>query len=464
MKKLFYALIILLSLSLNAWAVIGNGAVWEYRTTATNTNVNGGAFDATLAGAGTDYTLQDAAQISLTDVSCTQNSVTVNSAAGLFTAQMVGNAMQMASGTNIVPGFYFMTTYISGKIAKFDRTMATAGNGSSGVGKLGGALYLPTDAIMEVAVSGNISWIKAGTYTLTGAISIGTGIGAQTNPIQFVGYNTTRGDMPTGADRPTIACGANQVVLGSYFSVRNLIFTGSKASSSLVRSGIGTTLINDSINNTNATSATGLEANTFSNISACELRSASGTALTLADGVNVFYTYIHDSTIGASGAANATPKFYGCAFDTNGTGYIQTAASRSGGFFVGNVFYKSTGSHIESTAGALKNTLVQGNVFETSADAIKDSVATNSGFSVYQNIFNGNTRNATNIGTLNSTNIIADPLLNNPDSGDFTVKTGSPALDAGYKYSNSGLTGSYKVNIGIDQDDLATGGTRSWAY
>jgi hypothetical protein len=55
-------------------------------------------------------------------------------------------------------------------------------------------------------------------------------------------------------------------------------------------------------------------------------------------------------------------------------------------------------------------------------------------------------------------------LQNNPDSGDFTVKTGSPALDAGYKYSNSGLTGSYKVNIGIDQDDLTTGGTRSWAY
>ena len=44
-------------------------------------------------------------------------------------------------------------------------------------------------------------------------------------------------------------------------------------------------------------------------------------------------------------------------------------------------------------------------------------------------------------------------------NGDFTLGSGSPAIDAGLQVGvNTGAVGDYKVNIGADQDDVVAAG------
>jgi hypothetical protein len=53
----------------------------------------------------------------------------------------------------------------------------------------------------------------------------------------------------------------------------------------------------------------------------------------------------------------------------------------------------------------------------------------------------------------------ADPLFTSAVGGDFTVTTGSPLLDAGMQIGTElGATGDYKMNIGVDQDDVTAAG------
>jgi hypothetical protein len=78
-------------------------------------------------------------------------------------------------------------------------------------------------------------------------------------------------------------------------------------------------------------------------------------------------------------------------------------------------------------------------------------------------VFHNNGTNTSNVitGAHNST---SDPLLNDPANGDFTLQTGSPALATGLSAgTNIGVVGTYKQNIGVDQDDVTAGGGGSRA-
>jgi hypothetical protein len=103
------------------------------------------------------------------------------------------------------------------------------------------------------------------------------------------------------------------------------------------------------------------------------------------------------------------------------------------------------------------------NIFHTSTTAITDS--TNNEVSpIHYNLFYNNGTNGNNV-IIDSTNITGqDPLFTDPANGDFTLQAGSPALNAFPALANIGLTGSYKINIGLDQDDNASGGTSSFAF
>src|SRR5579872_553978 len=133
---------------------IAAGAVWEIRPGGSD--VNGGLFLASQPGAGSDYSQQDAAQLSFSDV-VTNGSTTVTSATGGFTAAMVGN------GINIAGVCYVIATRSSTNSITVDRTIGAASGQTANVG---GALGSPGYCAGQ-AVTGNQIWIKAGTYTLT---------------------------------------------------------------------------------------------------------------------------------------------------------------------------------------------------------------------------------------------------------------------------------------------------------
>lgn len=117
---------------------------------------NGGGFDATVAGAGTNYADQDAPQVTFSAgnanrLNAVQSSTTVTSDATPFTSAMVGNVIRIDGGTNFVTGYYVVTTFTSSTTITVDRAPATAGAGSLGTGRLGGAW----DSIQNAASTAN---------------------------------------------------------------------------------------------------------------------------------------------------------------------------------------------------------------------------------------------------------------------------------------------------------------------
>jgi len=197
---------------------------WEIRSSGDNDN--GGGFNASTGM--TDYTQQDAAQLSLTDLAClAADPLELTSVTGGFTAAMVGNLIHITAGTNFVVGFYEVVAYSDGNTVTLDRTPISGGDGSVGVGKLGGALAT-LNGLDNKHVAGNTIWVKVG-VTLPGDVTISVS-GAGSTVITFEGYETTRGDTPVLDDRPLIACGGNYINNSGYRNIwRHLRISGSKA-------------------------------------------------------------------------------------------------------------------------------------------------------------------------------------------------------------------------------------------
>lgn len=208
---------------------MGVGVQWEVRTTGSDDN--GAGF---LQGAsGTDYSQQDSAQLALTDLAMSMSSTTLTSATGGFTSAMIGNVIKIRSGTNFDVGWYRITAYTDTNTITLDRTAASGGAGSGGSGNIGGArASLNEDGFMHDAdaLSGNSDpfctiWVKSGTYTITQAINA---INALAEGLRVKGYNATRGDNPTGADRPLLDFDTNNIAFStisrSYLQFINLRF------------------------------------------------------------------------------------------------------------------------------------------------------------------------------------------------------------------------------------------------
>lgn len=94
---------------------------WEVRTTGAADN--GGGFDPVLGASATDYSQQDAAELSLADGATTiAGSTTLESTTGGFTEEMVGNVLYVASGTKTDVGYYQITAYTDTNTVTIDRS------------------------------------------------------------------------------------------------------------------------------------------------------------------------------------------------------------------------------------------------------------------------------------------------------------------------------------------------------
>ena len=163
---------------------------WEVRKLGNA--LNGAGFDPALGGA--DYSQQDAAQLSLSDISCDQYGSTLTSAAGGFTEAMLGNVLYISGGENFDPGYYEIISYNDTYTIDVDRSPCSAGAGTNGVIKVGGASDHPYTIISKMDSIQAKMYIKKGTYDYV------------SNPFSCIvncsyfpeieGYNAVRGDKP----------------------------------------------------------------------------------------------------------------------------------------------------------------------------------------------------------------------------------------------------------------------------
>ena len=218
--RLLKRLLPFLLLSSSAFGAISAATVWEIRTTGAQTN--GGGF---VAGAtGDDFSQQDEPEWN--DLAVTSEGAGTTMLTASADANMVGNILYVVSGTNATVDRYEIKSVSAGTSITTDKNWCT-GACADGVVDIGGALTfggLLDDDIGEDFVAGNTIYIKAGTYTL-GEQTTWSSAGSTTAVIKFIGYNTNRGDEPTGTDRPLIAGGGYYIRVFSYWLIKNIRFS-----------------------------------------------------------------------------------------------------------------------------------------------------------------------------------------------------------------------------------------------
>jgi hypothetical protein len=281
---------------------ISANAVWEVRSTATAGNANAGFF--VTGASGTDYSQQNAAQYSLTGLTTSGASATMQTVSA--SADMVGNAIFISAGTNFTVGRYEIISVVAGVSITVDRNVSS-GIGSNGVGAIGGALSLGSsdDAVFESLEPGNIMYVQSGTYTIGGTVTIAKS-GTPGNIIIW-GYQTTRGDIPTTSNRPTFNTGAVIFTLGAFWNIRNMNFVSTGAT--VLTTGTNARIIRCRIMNTSTTAGrNAISTGNVAYLEECEFISYRGFALNSNGSCVAIACWMHSSDIGVR--AQASNQFY----------------------------------------------------------------------------------------------------------------------------------------------------------
>lgn len=315
---------------------------WEVQTGGAATN--GGGYDGTISGAGTDYSQQTTAQLALTDIAA-NGTTTLTSATGGFTSAMIGNLIYLTGGSAPLAAVRRqITAYTDTNTITVDATVAT----STGVtGNVGGAVAdLRNLCNSGDVVAGNWIFVKAGTYSAT-ALAEFTLAGTGVFPIFIVGYDTTRTIYNHDASRPLFTTATNSTVL----------FRGNTSSAVTWR-------------NINFSNTAGTKASCFSNQNAA---SANNFLYCSWDG----FTSAGPSSSSSSGQFAITP--YYCSF-LNCTTAGMIRGSSSSLFSYSCYFYNcTTGMSHSSTGGPI---LAQNSIFNSCTTAILSSRTVTAGPSV----------------------------------------------------------------------------------
>ena len=418
---------------------IPSTTVWEVRQTATAGNVNGGGFNS--ARGGTDYTQQDAAQLALSDLTTSgAGSTTLSSVTGGFTSQMVGNIIYIASGTNFQVGSYEVVTFTDSNNVVLDRTPTSGGAGSVGVGKLGGAKSMNStldDDWFEELVGGNIVYVKYSStaFALGESISVASSSGTNTAPVFILGYNTTRGDNPTGSNRPLFNFATQNMNLNNMIAiVRNIAFTGTPATL-VVSPALGGTFENCKFLNTSSTAArTALSLSAEAFAIGCEACSLNGVAIAPSTNSVIMDSYIHDSDKGIAGAFARVYSLNNI-FEANTTADIELSSTTGVSKFISNTFYGREGKigiGINILGATNPGNRILNNIFYGKATAISIATLEQKSNISFKNTFFNNTTNATNY-TLGDTDLTSDPSFTAA-----TQVTGTTATTSGSVLTQSG--------------------------
>lgn len=389
-----------------------------------------------------DYSQATTATYNPSDGASAAASTTFTSATGGFKPTHVGNLMRIhtigtGSGTT---GWYEIVSYNSATSVVLDASPSVGGI-SNVTFYVGGAISLGTagtpsdDAFFESLISSSTSaarvYIKSGTYNLGIAVNVTTGTGNASNPIVLSGYNTLRGDAPTGSTRPVINGGSFTFQTGLNWDIYNLIFTSTSTGTLQIKA--GSKIVNCKIMNTSTTAGRyAIQGLIDSFIYKCEVVSYDGFGISSSGSSNQSYTvmncYVHDCNIGLTTGTNDFPiQISGCIFSNCTTSAIDaTASNRSSIFVNNNTLYgaeNKLGIGVNIASGATDIRLINNIIYGFVTGIAHADTNQKVGYSNYNCLFN-NTTNLSNWAS-NITGITLDPDFN------ITQLTGSTATISG---------------------------------
>lgn len=453
--------------------------------------LNGGGYDETVSGAGTNFCDQDSPQLSLSDFATSgAASTTLTSATGGFTAAMIGNVIRIASGTNFQTGYYVITAYTNTNTVTLDRTPTSGGAGSGGVGRVGGAhpgfinygiggtatqptITSPLAAGHRINVRGSGSsdpgspdYTQSGYYTLTSGDETSGHIhikGYNGRPrfnvanllIYDAGFLRVSGIVchATGAD--FAVNGFFGVNSGNHRSFADCIFDINGIDMAVAQA--VEAFLNCTIRNSGSTSAGSYPALLLDSYNAV----VSGVYCRNFRGY--FATVVNMATINNSVIA-------GCRHGSNAAFVVNLAANSYKANFNRVTIYGSTGSGISLTAAQdIFNTSINNCVFDsnggygitcaTGTQARNDRMKPHWDYNAFRNNSSG-ARNAVGAGDHDVT-LSADPFTN-AGSGDFSLNNtaggGAALRAAGFPGAYlGGLTTGY-LDIGAVQHQSVAGG------
>lgn len=314
--------------------------VWEVRPSSGSSS-NGGGFDNSVSSPGTDYSQQNAAQITYSDLVIQATNTQLKSSANPFTSAHVGNIIQVTGGTGFTTGFYTVLS-VTSNVATMDRAVGTA-NSTGGTGNLGGALaalsnLFTSSSATTIAITGNTVWMT-GTLTVTTATDFAFTNAADLR-ISIRGYGTVRGD----GTNATITTSTNSIHLIQLHGITGLEFR------------------NITFSSTAGTPGNGIHAFT-SNSALVSLQNCLLTGLNIGiDGnfavdyciVNLHCIEVEIKSCVAQGIINSGNTYlYGCYLHNNGSDGCQITSTQGAGVYAaGTVFSSNTGAGFHDNASA----------------------------------------------------------------------------------------------------------------
>jgi hypothetical protein len=332
MKKIF----LLIFTALLSFAALPNGTTWEIRL-SNGDDTNGGGF---VTGAtGTDYSQQNSAQVSYTDIVIQATTTTFKSSANNPVNAYVGNIIQINSGSGCTTGFYEVTAVNTGtNVYTVDKSLGTATSTCSG--KLGGALKTLSKMITAMQTTGGIwqtAWVKAeAAYSTTSQLNYNAS-GTNAGVGSIVGYTSSRGDGGQFTITASTTTGTVWLLLSQGVNVQNAIVNCSSLGTSTgIETNGGSSQVNDNLYNVEVENCTtaGFNFNTPGNCINCYATGNSGTAA-------FYFNSYGQSCYACVAIANTTVGFE----------YNNTANAQSGAMCVFCISANNTGGTTDGFLG-----------------------------------------------------------------------------------------------------------------
>lgn len=384
-------------------AAVGAGFTFDTATNTYKPNTVAGVSSVGTPTGGTigfDFSLQTAAEINgLTDITQTAASTTATSASAPFRRIMSGNILHATAltGTGAIVGWYEIATYTDTSNVVLDRTMTNGVNNiTAGTFYVGGSMSMNStldDDFMEILIAGNFVYIKNGTFSVGEAISVGTAAGTQGANINLIGYNTVRGDNPSGSNRPVFNAGANAIALGARFNVFNVKFYGTAAT--LFTNGAGGFIVNCDFYNRSSTAARVAFSGSTGYVVDSEFVSYRGYGTSSAGGVLRFKNcYFHDSDVGfrKTNSDTAMAQIDECIFEGFTTAALAWSGTPTGMIYIikNTIYGYANTSGTGISLGNAGTATIENNIITGFATGVSVSAETEN-YDDYNNYYNNDT-------------------------------------------------------------------------
>lgn len=430
-------------------AAIGAASVYDSTTNTYIPNTVAGCATVASPTGGTwaiNYSLKTTAGFTFTDLvidGATNTDAT--SVANPITVAMIGNVLNVTSGTGFTVQRVSLNSIPSGVIGRFDKSLGTLGS-TGGNGKMGAAFDqaragVAVNADANVGADGQQLWIGAGTYTSATNINLGK---------EWIvrGYNTVPGDIDPDTDALTnapvwrVSAGVTPISLSTASQpccIYNIIFDGNSVASS---SG---PLINGASSGSRfknckfmAFDGTPFTQSAGGNpvFERCEF-AAHDTTITIDSLVAFYNCYFHDFSTHAVTFSGTYGLFQGCIFDTITGDAIRVTNASQEYFLVENcTFYSCSayGINFNSASVNPRARVIRNSIFESCATAAirsADATSVRSNIHSVGNFFRSNGANHDTIGFIEKVTALSATPFVDAAGGDFTLNTTAGLAIAG---------------------------------